>query len=80
MDSRYAACNVPPKKTKDAVKAFRIPGMKKLGKDTSVFRSDPMAADTPEETSVVQEAKANGCTIALGGTDTLLRRGRISHR
>ena len=46
--------------------------------DTSVFRPDLIVADAvynPRETKFVQEAKAAGCKIALGGIGMLLWQG-----
>lgn len=58
-------------------------GMKPLDnesliKDTSVFRKNLVVADAvynPKETQLVQEAKAGGCEIALGGIGMLLWQG-----
>ncbi len=58
-------------------------GMKPLDQeslitDTSVFRPDLVVADAvynPRETKFVQEAKANGCKVALGGIGMLMWQG-----
>jgi len=49
-----------------------------LIEDTSVFRGDLVVADAvynPKETKFVQEAKAAGCKIAVGGIGMLLWQG-----
>lgn len=49
-----------------------------LIKDASVYRSDLVVADTvynPKETKMIEDAKANGCKIALGGIGMLLWQG-----
>ena len=58
-------------------------GMKPLDEqslieDTSVFRADLVVADAvynPKETKFVQEAKAAGCSLAVGGIGMLLWQG-----
>lgn len=49
-----------------------------LVEDTSVFRSDLVVADAvynPKETRFVQEAKAAGCKVAVGGIGMLMWQG-----
>ena len=46
--------------------------------DSSLFRPDLVVADTvynPRETRMIQEAKAAGCKIAVGGIGMLLWQG-----
>lgn len=63
-------------------------GMKPLDgqsliEDTSVFRPDPVVADVvynPKETKFVQDAKAAGCKVAVGGIGILLWQGAAAFK
>lgn len=63
-------------------------GMKPLDgqsliEDTSVFRPDPVVADVvynPKETKFVQDAKAAGCKVAVGGIGMLLWQGAAAFK
>lgn len=63
-------------------------GMKPLDgqsliEDTSVFRPDPVVADVvynPKETKFVQDAKAAGCKVAVGGIGMLLLQGAAAFK
>ena len=63
-------------------------GMKPLDgqsliEDTSVFRSDLVVADVvynPKETKFVQDAKAAGCKVAVGGIGMLLWQGAAAFK
>ncbi|MGN0133088.1 MAG: shikimate dehydrogenase, partial [Anaerotignum sp.] len=52
-----------------------------LVEDTSVFRPDLVVADVvynPKETKFVQDAKAAGCKVAVGGIGMLLWQGAVA--
>lgn len=63
-------------------------GMKPLDgqsliEDTSVFRPDLVVADVvynPKETKFVQDAKAAGCKVAVGGIGMLLWQGAAAFK
>ena len=54
-----------------------------LIEDTSVFRPDLVVADVvynPKETKFVQDAKAAGCKVAVGGIGMLLWQGAAAFK